>query len=331
MSNSTTRISNSIKDKVVVITGASSGAGRATAIEFAKHGAHLVLAARREPALNEVAKECEEAGAKALVVVTNVTNISAMKHLAKAANDFGGRIDVWVNNAGVLAAGKFEETPAEVHDQVIQTNLLGYLHGAHAVLPYFKKQGYGLLINNISVGGWFPTPYAVGYTASKFGLRGFSEALRGELKDWPRIQVCDLFPGFLDTPGIQHAANYTGHSLRPAPPVYNPMRVAKAIVSISAAPRSAQTIGSAATFLRAAHFFFPVLSRNLTAQFIKTYLRHADPIDPTSGNLFEPVQYGSSIHGGWSMEARTKERKLAKRLFLAGIAIGFLAMRQLSK
>ena len=82
---------------------------------------------------------------------------------------------------------------------------MGYMHGAHAVLPYFKDQGYGVLINNISVGGYTPAPYAAGYTASKFGLRGFSQSLKGELYNWPHIHVCDLFPAFLDTPGIQHA------------------------------------------------------------------------------------------------------------------------------
>ena len=321
----------SIKDKVVVITGASSGVGRAMATEFARQGAQLVVAARREHALNELVKECEELGVKVLAVPTDVTHIEAMKRLAKKAVDFGGRIDVWINNAGVLAAGKFEETPAEIHDQVIRTNLSGYLHGAHAVLPHFKQQGHGILINNISVGGWFPTPYAVGYSASKFGLRGFSEALRGELRGWAKIYVCDLFPGFLDTPGMQHAANYTGHMLQPAPPIYDPMRVARGAVALAAAPQSAKTVGSAAMFLRLAHFFFPALSRNITGQVIKTYLHQADRTDPSSGNLFEPVEYGTSIHGGWNLLMKSKEKKLAKKLFLAGIAVGFLIMRQASK
>ncbi len=317
-----------LKGKTVVVTGASSGVGRATAIALAQHGANLVLAARREQALNEVANECEELGGKAMVVVTDVTDATAVKRLAQAAHEFGSKIDVWVNNAGVLAAGPFEETPIEIHDQVVQINLIGYMHGAHAVLPYFKRQRFGILINNISVGGWFPTPYAVGYTASKFGLRGFSEALKAELHGLPNIHVCDLYPAFLDTPGIQHAANYTGKYIKPAPPVYDPMKVAKAVVSLCLNPSSMKTVGAAAGFLKIAHSFFPALSRNITAKVMKTYLHQAEPTDITSGNLFETVEYGTGIHGGWNLQARPQQKQLIRALFLAGIAVGFLLIKK---
>ena len=290
---------NSFTNKVIVITGASSGVGRAMAIELAGHGARLVVAARREEALQEVAEECKSLGGDAIAVPTDVRYADTMQELAKAAYRFGGKIDVWINNAGVLAAGPLEQTPAEVHEEVIKTNLLGYIHGAYAVLPYFKQQDFGLLINNISVGGWFPTPYAAAYTASKFGLRGFSESLKGELSAYPHIEVCDLYPGFLDTPGIQHAANFTGHVLKPAPPVYDPRKVARAVVSIIRDPRPSATIGAAAAFLKLAHSGFPVLSRNITAGLIRKYLQQADPIDHTSGNVLQPVDYGRGIDGGW--------------------------------
>ena len=168
----------SLRQKTVVITGASSGAGRAIAIEFAKQHATLVLAARRKEALEEVAAECNSLGAITTVIPTDTRDAAAIHELANSAVALNGVIDVWINNAGVLAAGAMEEVPAEVNEDVIRTNLLGYVHGAHAVLPYFKRQGYGTLVNNISVGGWFPTPYAAAYSASKFGLRGFFEALK---------------------------------------------------------------------------------------------------------------------------------------------------------
>ena len=231
------RLHKNLSTKTVVITGASSGAGRAATLEFARHKAKLVLAARNMHALNQLVTECAEMGATAIAIQTDVTDAASMNTLAEAAWQFSGGIDVWINNAGVLAAGEFSETPVEVHQQVIKTNLIGYINGAHAVLPYFKKQKYGVLINNISVGAWFPVPYAAGYSASKFGLKGFTEALKGELIKWPHIHVCDLFPAFLDTPGIQHAANYTGHVLRPAPPVYDPQRVARRMVSVAMHPK----------------------------------------------------------------------------------------------
>jgi short-subunit dehydrogenase len=316
-----------LNEKTIVITGASSGAGRAIALEFARNDTKLVLAARREQALVDVAKECEALGGKPIVVVTDVTDVVAMKNLAQAAFDYGGSIDVWVNNAGVLAGGAIDETPIEIHDQVVKTNLMGYMHGASAVVPFFKRQGYGILINNISVGGWFPVPYAIGYSASKYGLRGFSEALRGELHRWPNIHVCDIFPAFLDTPGIQHAANYTGRYLKPAPPVYDPQRVARVVVSLAMHPVEAKTIGSMATFLRIANSLFPGISRKVTASVIEAYLKKADLAEHTSGNLFEPAEYGTSIHGGWSLTTPPRKRTVGL-LLLATAAVSLFLLKQ---
>lgn len=313
---------NDLRDKTVVITGASSGAGMAMAIEFARHGAKIVLAARNTVALEEVETICREMGAVTISVKTDVTIASDVTALAATANEFGGGIDVWVNNAGVLAIGEFAETPIEIHDQVVRTNLLGYMHGAHAALTYFKKQQRGILINNISVGGWIPLPYGAGYSASKFGLRGFSESLRGELVDFPGIYICDAFPAFLDSPGIQHAANYTGHYLRPAPPVYDPQRLARAIVSLAIKPKKSVTVGVVAGLLRLSHALFPGLTRSLTAKTIKGYLAHADPVGHTSGNLFAPAKFGTSIHGGWNSDA---DYEVRKKKVIKGVIIGTLA------
>jgi short-subunit dehydrogenase len=118
----------------------------------------------------------------------------------RAAARFGG-IDVWVNNARIGAVGRFHEVPIEAHRKVIETNLLGYMYGASAVLPYFIGQRSGVLINNVSVGGFLPTPYAASCAASKFGARVFSNSLRQELRRWPDIHVCALYPFFMDTPG----------------------------------------------------------------------------------------------------------------------------------
>jgi short-subunit dehydrogenase len=288
-----------LKDRRVVITGASSGAGRAIAVELARHGCKLALAARREDALKNIMEECASLGSEVFYLHVDVKDANDHQQLAQETIRHLGRIDVWINNAGVLAAGAFDEIPSEVNEDVVRTNLLGYIHGAHAVLPHFKQQGYGVLINNISVGGWFPTPFMSAYCASKFGLRGFFESLKGELQDYPDIRVCDLYPAFLDTPGIQHAANFTGKMLRPAPPVYDPRQVARAVVKLIQHPQSQKAIGAAAIGLKLAHALFPTLSRNITASIIQKYLRHADPIEPTSGNVLRTVEYGTSIDGGW--------------------------------
>ena len=300
--------------KTIVITGASSGAGRAIALAFAAKQENLVLASRNLEELEKVAEECEELKSLVQVVQTDVTDPGAMINLAALADDFGDGIDVWVNNAGVLAAGSFDETPMEVIDQVLRTNLMGYIHGAHAVLPYFKKQGRGILINNISIGGFLPVPYGVGYSASKFGLRGFSAALKAELTEFPDIHVCDVYPAFLDSPGIQHAANYTGKQLKPAPPVYDPMRLASAVVKIADQPKSETMVGSVSVILKEIYALFPGLTRGIMAKVIRRYLKHAPHIDKTDGNIFNPVDYGNAVHGGWALQDITK----TKRKMIAG-------------
>lgn len=315
---------NKLSNKVIVITGASSGAGRAAALEFARSNVYLVLAARNEDALKEVAAESRELGAWVLVVPTDTSDSKAMINLANEANDWQGRIDIWINNAGVLAAGDFDKTPMAVHEQVIKTNLLGYMNGAHAVLPFFKAQSAGVLINNISIGGFLPVPYGAGYTASKFGLRGWSEALKGELAEWPEIFVCDLFPAFLDTPGIQHAGNYTGKVLKPAPPVYDPVRLAQAMVKVAADPSSTTYIGSVSLLLKLAHAVVPELTTKMTGFVMRKYFKSAPPITLSDGNVFTTVNYGMSTHGGFGLPGYPKaHRKYIAGILATGLALGF--------
>jgi len=312
-----------LSEKTIVITGASSGVGRAMALQFAAAKATLILAARREIALMELADECTAMGARAVAVRTDVTEPADVENLAKVAFMINGAIDVWINNAGVLAAGALAETPVEVHSEVIKTNLIGYLHGAHAILPYFQEQGFGILINNISVGGWLPVPYMVGYSASKAGVKAYSEALRGELLQFPDIHICDLYPAFLDTPGIQHAGNYTGVVLRPAPPVYDPERVAKAAVKLSLRPQPSMTVGSVARLLKISHDLFPGLTGRIMSSLLNSYFRKAAPIANTSGNVFTPVKYGTSVSGGWNSKTLTNGngKRIATAVF-TGIVLG---------
>ena len=311
---------------VVVLTGASSGIGHATALAFARAGAHLVLAARGPEALDKVAAECVLLDAQALAVPTDVTDADAMQALASAAIQRFGRIDVWINNVGIGAVGAFDATPMEAHERVIAANLLGHMNGAHAVLPHFRKRGRGTLINMISSGGWVPAPYAAAYTASKFGLRGFSEALRAELASLPDVHVCEVYPTFVDTPGMFHGANYTGKRLRPPPPVLDPRTVAHAMVALSRAPRDVTAIGSMAIPGRLAHAVAPGLTARLARWLTDRALERADPAPITNGNLFEPSRV-HTIDGGYRTLA-VRAMPVAAVALAGAVGLGMLwAMR----
>ncbi|WP_028240112.1 SDR family oxidoreductase [Stutzerimonas azotifigens] len=315
---------------VVVITGASSGIGRAAAHAFARRGARLVLAARDAEALEDAVRECRERGAEALAVPTDVTLSDALERLAAAASEFGhGRIDVWINNAGIGAVGSFDETPLDAHEQVVQTNLLGYLRGAHAVMPYFKQQKAGVLINTLSIGSWLAQPYAVAYSASKFGLRGFSAALRGELTRWPGIHVCDIYPAVMDTPGFRDGGNYAGRTLQPPPPVYDPRRVAEAMVSLALHPRHTTSVGAAATLLRLLHFVTPGFDR-LNGLIVGAALGRAERAPTSSGNLFHPPGGQRRIDGGWRHAHESQGLKLAAGALAVGVA-GLYLWRELNR
>lgn len=311
-----------LEGAVVVITGASSGIGRATAQAFARQRARVVLAARDDEALQETADECRALGGEALVVPTDMTVSDSVEQLANAAAEFGqGRIDVWINNAGVGAVGAFDETPLDAHEQVVQTDLIGYLRGAHVVLPYFKQQNAGILINTLSVGSWVPQPFAVAYSASKFGLRGFSHALRGELVQWPGIHVCDVYPSVVDTPGFRDGGNYAGRSLQPPPPLCDPRDVAQAMVSLALHPRHTTSVGVMATVLRFAHFITPGFDR-LSGLLTGTALRRADRVAPSSGNLFHPPLGQRRIDGGW----RSNDSSTRTLMVAGGIAAGVVGL-----
>ncbi|MGE0719927.1 MAG: SDR family oxidoreductase [Alphaproteobacteria bacterium] len=283
----------------VVITGASSGIGEATAHAFARQGARLAIAARDADALARVARRCMAIGSpQVLVVPADITDAAAVKRLADRAVRELGRIDVWFSNVGVGAVGSFQDTPIAAHEQVIRANLVGHVNDAHAALPVFLRQGHGVFINMISLGAFAPAPFAAAYTASKYGLRGFSEALRGELAQHRGIHVCDVYPSFIDTPGLMHGANYLGRALTAPPPVYDARRVARAVVRLADDPRPTTVVGAFAQLARLGHFLAPETTTRLAAAFMRAYFRRARPAPVSDGNLFAPPAQAGGIDGG---------------------------------
>lgn len=291
-----------IKNSVVVITGASTGIGRATALEFAKQRATLLLAARNETALQEVAEECQHLGGTAVVMRTDVSHESAVQDLARRAISSFGRIDVWVNNAAVSLFARFEEAPPDVFRQVIETNLFGYIYGARAVLPYFREQGSGNLINVSSVVGVTGQPYTSAYTISKYAIRGLSDSLRMELyldnaKD---IHVCTVLPGSIDTPIFQHAANYTGRQTKAMNPVYPARQVAEAIVELVDKPQREIVVGQAVYLQLLEKTLAPDIYEPMMAKQVdQDHFQDHKPAPHSEGNVFEAMRDYTGISGNW--------------------------------
>ncbi|SOD62934.1 Short-chain dehydrogenase [Streptomyces zhaozhouensis] len=302
------------RKRVVVITGASSGVGRACAERFAARGCAVVLAARRGAALEEVARRCRRRGrADALVVVTDVTDAAAVEELARRAVAAYGRIDVWVNCAAVAAFGSLHSVPPEVFRRVLDTDVMGCVHGARAALRVMREQGTGTLVNVSSAVGAAPVPLNSAYVVAKSAVRALGGALRQELRlDGCRdVHVCTVLPASMDTPFFARAANYSGRAVRPLAPVYSPERAARRIVRLTRAPRREAWVGPAAGALAWLSAALPGTTERLLArQMDRHHLSRTEGAADSTGNAFRSSP-PAARHGGWHGRRRTASRRLA--------------------
>lgn len=310
---------------MVVITGASSGIGRAAALRLSQRGAALALCARSEAALAEIAAECEGNGAEVLHRALDVSDEEAVEALAAATVERFSRLDVWVNNAGTIAYGPFEEIPSEVFRQVIETNLMGQVHGARAALPRFRQQGAGVLINMSSVWGRVSTPQVTPYIVSKNAVRAFSECLAGELVEEDEIHVATIVPQAIDTPIFEHAGNYTGRQIRPIPPVLDVEEVARGIELCAENPKREVNYGQAGRALEVLHAAVPPLYRRFAHGAFVSGSFGSVPAAPAPGNVLES-RGPHATEGGW----RTRRKRTLRRALLAaaGASIGGLFRRR---
>lgn len=191
-------MSNNIAGKVVVITGASSGLGEATARLLSAEGASVVLGARRADRIRSLAEELSSRGGKALAVPTDVTDAGQVKALVDAAVQAYGRIDVIINNAGLMPQSLLENLKIDEWDRMIDVNIKGVLYGIAAALPYMKEQKAGHIINVSSVAGHKVRPGSSVYAATKFAVRALSEGLRQEVKPYD-IRTTVISPGAVAT------------------------------------------------------------------------------------------------------------------------------------
>lgn len=197
---------DNIKDKVIVITGASSGMGEAAARHLAQKGARVVLAARRADRIKVIANDINGEGGEALAMVTDVTSLEDVKKLVDTTVAKWGRIDVLINNAGVMPLSSLDQAKVNEWDQMIDVNLRGVLHGIAAALPIMKAQKSGHIINTASVAGHLVFPTSAVYSATKFAARALTEGLRNEASAW-NIRATIISPGAVSTELLEHISD----------------------------------------------------------------------------------------------------------------------------
>lgn len=237
-----------LADQVIVITGASSGIGLATARMAAKAGAAVVLAARNEEALRAICEDINASGGRAHAVAADVGSPEDVQKIARAAIARFERIDTWVNDAGVGLYGELTDTSPADHEQLFRTNYFGVVNGSLEAVKHFRQRGGpGALINVGSATSDVAMPLLGAYSASKHAVKGFTEALRVELlREKAKISVTLIKPSSISTPFIDHARNLMEKAPSVPPPRYAPEVVADAILHAAVHPIRDIAVGSGA-------------------------------------------------------------------------------------
>lgn len=308
-----------VEGSTIVIVGATSGVGRATAHALADLGANLVLASRDRDSLMAVADECGGPD-RTIVVAGDIGRECTAELIAEAAVARFGHFDTWITTASTLAAGDLADVPPHDVLRIVETNVAGVALASRVALRHFRERGEGVLINVSSMLGMIPNPLVPVYVMTKFAIRGLTLSLHEATTGQPNIRACVVMPGPIDTPMFLHAANHTGHQIRAIPPALSPERVAAAVIRSVKRPRRQRVAGLMAAVLVVGERVVPRLTESLTARYAATMLvRRSKPAAATDGNLSVPLR-AVGVSGGY--------RRFGPRVRI-GDAIGRFAARRL--
>jgi NAD(P)-dependent dehydrogenase (short-subunit alcohol dehydrogenase family) len=310
-------------EQVVVITGASSGIGLATAEMAAKRGARVVLSSRDEADLRTAGERIRAEGGRAAWFAADVADLEAMRGLAQLALTEFGAIDTWVNNAGVSIVGRLEAVSVEDARRLFETNSWGVVHGSLVALPHLEAGG--ALINIGSILSDTGYPLQGHYTASKHAVKGFTDSLRLEVEESGRpISVTLIQPAAIDTLYPEHAKSYLGVEPKHMPPVYAPEVVAKAILHCAEHPERDVLVGGGAKVFALTEQVTPRLGDRLKEA---AYFRgqHSDVPDRDTDTLHAPRPGDGRVRGNYSGRVFERSAYTAARLHrnrtLLGIAV----------
>ncbi|WP_346619142.1 SDR family NAD(P)-dependent oxidoreductase [Blastococcus montanus] len=284
-----------------LVTGASSGIGRATAVQLGERGARVVLVARGRESLEAAADEVRAAGATAVTVCpADVLDEDAVGAVVAATVAEHGRLDVVVHAAQVMAYGRIEDVPKEVYERVVDTSLHGTATVARHVLPVFRRQHAGHLVIVNSLLGNVTTPVLGSYAVAKWGQLALARVLQQETRDEPGISVSIVQPGGVNTPIYSQAASWAGTTGRPPPPAYSPQRVARRVLATLDSPRRVVQAGLLNPLITAGFRLLPGVYDVLVEPLLRRLALAADaPTGPTEGNVFRSNPDGNATEGRW--------------------------------
>ena len=284
-----------LDQQVMVITGASSGIGLVTAKMAAGRGATVVLVSRDEADLTQAVEEIRATGGNATHAVADVANFEELQRAAEDAVREHGRIDTWVNNAGVSIYGRIEEVTIEDAERLFRTNYWGVVNGTLIALPHLKRDG-GTLINIGSVLSDTVIPLQGHYSASKHAVKGFTDALRIELQEERApVSVTLIQPAAIDTPYTHHARNYMDVEPKHQPPVYAPETVARAILTAAERPERNVKVGGGAKMFTTMETLAPRLGD-----------RFKEKTSFSGSRSTEPARNADTLHGPRSGDAHER-------------------------
>jgi NADP-dependent 3-hydroxy acid dehydrogenase YdfG len=313
-------VKRTLRGKVVVVTGASSGVGRAIARAFAAQGARVALVARGIEGLERAAVEAGELGGEALVLPLDVASASAVETAADRVVGEWGAIDVWINAAMVSVLAPVHETTAAEFRRVMEVDYLGYVHGTLAALQHMRARGAGVIIQIGSALAYRSIPLQSAYCASKAAIRAFTDSLRSELlRERSPIALTMLHLPAVNTPQFEVVRNRLAKHPRPVPPVYQPELIAKATVHAALHPRREMWIGASTTRAIIAQRLVPglldrYLARRAWSSQQTASLPPGHPIKHEEDNLYAPLPGDRGAHGPFDNEASAFSLQLFCRL-----------------
>lgn len=288
-----------LHEQTLVITGATSGHGLATARKAASAGANVIIVARDEDALRQVRDDLRAQGGTAEYVVADVGDEAAIQTVSDFVIKRFDGFDTWVNNAGIGVYGEALEVPTEDHEKVFQTNYWGVVHGSLAAVRHLKdRPDGGVLINVGSVNSDMASGLLSAYNASKHAVKGFTDSLRIEMMQQNApVSITLIKPSAIGTPFPQHGRNITGSKAVLPKPIYSPELVADAILFAAQTPRRAITVGASGRFQVFGATVFPSLFDRIASRMMDTLVDKDRPVGPVEGNLYEPQGDDGRVEG----------------------------------